>query len=811
MKITIDNEKVTIVDPTSLVIEIVSSALSYTDKSKEYQIRRMMRNPWLRNSPELKQLQKESSGKLYELESNVLSFPSALFYLIEKEIQNTSIQDLRKETGRTIALPWIKKPHDLREYQEEAVNSMMCHAKGQKVLLFNGAAKKVEDIVEGDILMGPDSLPRQVLKCHSGNGPLYKISPNKGETFVVNENHLLSLRRSYSSLKRCKKRINRKNLVIDDEIITISVKDYVNSKQTLKHKYKLYKTKTIHWSHAKNLNLDPYILGLWLGDGASNGPEFSSIDKEIIDSFKEFSNKLGLVINQKDSISFRVSSKTKKANANLFLNELKRLRVLNSKHIPNDYVFSSEEDRLQLLAGLIDTDGSYYEGIFEIVQKNKQIADSIVFIARSLGLAAYLKQSYKRAANSKHHEKSLYYRITITGDIDRIPTKVLRKKAPKRKQIKNVLNLGFKVEEINFGEYYGFEVDKDHLYLMDNFIVTHNCNSRGLLNLATGLGKTLTAVHLVKRYKKNALIVCPSESVAKQFYEQLVNAFGQNKVGFYGGGKKKIKDITVGIAASICKNTEEFKKEDLGLIIVDEVHHLAANTFYSITSDLANVGKIIGLTATDYRSDGKDILINAGCGPVLLRRDVKWGVENGWLAEPYFIVREIDTGGRDIKDDKLKSYKEHVLNNQIMKDAIRSDAERMMASGKSVLILVDEVAHGEELSKQLSIPFATGEDKMSQSYVDALNNNKIKGLVGTDGKISEGTDTKNVDVLIMANFVASKGAVMQCIGRALRKQGDKTKALILDYKPLGSTMLSRHCNSRISYYKEITSKIKIIR
>lgn len=462
MNITIDNERAVIVDPTPIVIDLISKSLSYTDKSKEYQIRRMMRNPWLRNSPELKQLQKESNGKLYELDANTLTFPSALIYLIQDEIQGESIQDLRKETGKTLALPWVKKPHDLREYQEEAVNALLS-------------------------------------------------------------------------------------------------------------------------------------------------------------------------------------------------------------------------------------------------------------------------------------------------------------------------------------------------------------SSRGLLNLATGLGKTLTAVHLIKRYKKNCLVVCPSESVAKQFYEQLVDSFGQNKVGFYGGGKKKIKDITVGIAASICKNTDEFKKQNLGLIIVDEVHHLAANTFYSITSDLASVGKIIGLTATDYRSDGKDILINAGCGPVLLRRDVKWGVENGWLAEPYFIIKEIDTGGRDFKDDKLKSYKEHILNNQIMKDAIRNDAEKMMASGKSVLILVDEVAHGEELAKQLSIPFATGEDKMSQSYVDALNNNKIKGLVGTDGKIGEGSDTKNVDVLIMANFVASKGAVMQCVGRALRKQGSKTKALILDYKPLGSTMLSRHCNNRISFYKEITDKIRVVR
>jgi superfamily II DNA or RNA helicase len=335
-------------------------------------------------------------------------------------------------------------------------------------------------------------------------------------------------------------------------------------------------------------------------------------------------------------------------------------------------------------------------------------------------------------------------------------------------------------------------------------------NYRGVINFATGLGKTLVATHLVQQYKKRALIVCPSDSVAKQFYEQFVECFGKNKVGFYGGGKKQISEITVGIAASVSKYIAEFQAADLGMVIFDETHHTPATTFFDIAEGLRSVGKIFGLTATDYRSDGKDIMITAGCGHVLIRRDIKWGVENGFLAEPYFIIREVATGGRDFKDDKLKSYKEHVLNNKNMKDRIESDARAMMASGKAVLILVDEVAHGEELAKNLGIPFATGLDKKSQSYVDDLNAGKIPGLVGTDGKVGEGTDTKNVDVLILANFVASKGPVTQAIGRGLRKQGIKTKCLILDYIPMGSTMLSRHANNRIGFYEEITDKVKVI-
>ena len=333
---------------------------------------------------------------------------------------------------------------------------------------------------------------------------------------------------------------------------------------------------------------------------------------------------------------------------------------------------------------------------------------------------------------------------------------------------------------------------------------------RGVINFATGLGKTLVATHLVQRYKKRALIVCPSDSVAKQFYNQFVECFGKNKVGFYGGGKKQISEITVGIAASVSKYVSEFQAADLGLVIFDETHHTPATTFFDIAAGLRSVGKIFGLTATDYRSDGKDIMIEGGCGPVLIRRDIKWGVQNGFLAEPYFIVREVATGGRDFKDDKLKSYKEHILNNQAMKSRIEGDARSMMAAGKAVLILVDEVAHGEELAKALGIPFATGLDKKSQEYVDQLNAGKIPGLVGTDGKVGEGTDTKNVDALILANFTASKGPVIQAVGRGLRMQGTKTKCLILDYIPTGSTMLSRHANGRIAFYLDITDKVKVI-
>lgn len=335
-------------------------------------------------------------------------------------------------------------------------------------------------------------------------------------------------------------------------------------------------------------------------------------------------------------------------------------------------------------------------------------------------------------------------------------------------------------------------------------------NWRGIINFATGLGKTKTAICLIREIKRKTLVVCPSKSIAKQFKKELEERFGSNRVGFIGDGIFKPSDITVGIAATVNNNIEKIKTWGLGVIIFDEAHHTPANTFYAIAKDLGDTGRIYGLTATSYRSDGKDIFIQAGCGSILIERDIKWGVDNGWLAKPYFLVRKIDTTGNDFPDDKLKSYRTHVLKSKEMSTRIEKDAIAVINSGKSTLILVDQVEHGEQLAKVLNIPFAQGEDKQSEEYVDLLNKGKIKGLIATEGKAGEGVDTQNVDCLILANFAGSKGMVIQAVGRGLRKQGTKENCIILDYIPNGSSMLKRHAHNRIEWYQEITENVKVI-
>ena len=111
------------------------------------------------------------------------------------------------------------------------------------------------------------------------------------------------------------------------------------------------------------------------------------------------------------------------------------------------------------------------------------LADNIAYLCRSLGLAAYVYEKRKECVNNG--KWGTYYRIGISGNF--LPLKphvrIRRKKERiyERKQVKNVLHTGFVVKKTNIEDYYGFELDSDNLYLLDDFTVTHNSGKSACL------------------------------------------------------------------------------------------------------------------------------------------------------------------------------------------------------------------------------------------------------------------------------------------------------------------------------------------
>ena len=330
-----------------------------------------------------------------------------------------------------------------------------CQKIDTPILMYDGTIKPVQDIVSGELLMGPDSKPRKVLGTNTGRSEMYEVTPAKGDSYTVNDEHILSLKKTGT-----------------DEIHNLSIQEYFALPPTIRPRMKGWRT-GVDWEE-KSVPLDPYFFGVWLGDGCSTSAKFWISDTEISDEIYSYAPQIRCVAKtlNKDNGCDTISVTTCAGQENPLLNILREMRVFGNKHIPHEYMANSRQVRLELLAGLIDTDGGLESGCYRISQKREQIARGITFIARSLGLAAYCKQEEKMCYNNG--VVGTYWRVTISGDVSVIPVRVSHKTAIPRKQIKNTLLTGIEVKPVGVGDWYGFELDGDHLYMLGDFTVTHN-------------------------------------------------------------------------------------------------------------------------------------------------------------------------------------------------------------------------------------------------------------------------------------------------------------------------------------------------
>jgi hypothetical protein len=349
-----------------------------------------------------------------------------------------------------------------------------CHRRGQLILMYDGTVKAVEDIAIGDLLMGPDSLPRRVLETVSGFGKMVEVIPHKyGKSFIVNLDHILTLIRTGDRpINEDTKR---------GEIIDVSIKDWLLWNSRKKWLYKLFHV-AINFNIVYKLSIDPYFLGVLLGDGFMKGcVNVTNPDNEIISIIYEEAAKYNLKVMKykKDGtsvISYYLRSKSRGRGSNTLINELMTLglygKISDSKYIPYAYKIASVDDRLNILAGLLDTDGYKENNCFDYSTKSKILAVDTAFIARSLGFSVTISSAIKKCQTGK---ANLYWRLCISGEIDKIPCKVIRKKATCRKQRKVPGRTGFLMKSLTeMEDYFGFVLNGDGRYLLDDFTVTHN-------------------------------------------------------------------------------------------------------------------------------------------------------------------------------------------------------------------------------------------------------------------------------------------------------------------------------------------------
>ena len=453
-----------------------------------------------------------------------------------------------------------------------------CFDPETPILMANGTTRYIKDIEIGDTVCGDDNTPRTVTNKISGNDQMYLIKQNKTNAYdyIVNSKHILVLKAIgvkpyvttqsnndsyrlvyyvYCNEETCnnvdcsKKGIKKKQksfnteieanialekllnyefdeyYVQDGTILEINIQDFMNicSKDAKETRLKGYKASRPIFKQCDELPLDPYFVGVWLGDGTTGDVKITSADFEIEEYLNNFVKKYNDLCILKQTIyagsisSTGVESKkdyhnhriknTNDTTLNPIRQSLKTLGILNNKHIPEIYMNASEENRFKLLAGLIDTDGclnihkehnkgpspTYYD--FRQSENNKKLLFQVSDLAQSLGFTVIPSKISKEPVGNREFYKDgktehIHYILRLSGkQMMNVPCLIERKKA----FLKCINHTFFdsntskiSIEPIteydgkNRNEYVGITVDGNRRFLLEDLTVVHNCGDAHL-------------------------------------------------------------------------------------------------------------------------------------------------------------------------------------------------------------------------------------------------------------------------------------------------------------------------------------------
>ena len=270
--------------------------------------------------------------------------------------------------------------------------------------------KKHGDLIVGDYVFGRDGTPVKVLWVSEKTRSEYVVSFSDGAKIECHGNHEWTV---YNRFRQKEETIETKHMASS----TIYNGD---GKRGSRYKYHVDSNVCVMFD-SRNVDLDPYVLGAWLGDGDSSCGiiHIGNNDVEIIgNSTYKFKESKGTT-----------TRKFYSPELNLLL---KNNGLIKNKHIPDMYKYNSVEVRKNVIAGLIDTDGYVYHrnGRITISNTNKRIIDDAAFILRSLGQSVVVCEFKPRVSSSGIVGKKIVYQLCFNPAMT-FPTKVKRKKITK--------------------------------------------------------------------------------------------------------------------------------------------------------------------------------------------------------------------------------------------------------------------------------------------------------------------------------------------------------------------------------------------
>jgi len=354
-----------------------------------------------------------------------------------------------------------------------AAGAGKCFARDTSILMADGTRKPVQDVVVGDTLLGPDGKVRNVLSLGRGREEMFKVSQLNGDSYTVNKSHILSLKGSETKPRRL-----ADGQTFAKGVVNVTVKDYLASNKSAQKSLKGWKPEAISFTAECPLPVSAYWLGSWIGDGKSSGPMLCKPSTtQVYKWWKEYAASKGHETTAGNSGTCDTLGIVRGQEGNYFMDTLRSLNLVGNKHIPAGFLTAAVSDRLELLAGLIDTDGTVNNAGYRFDTLDEKLASDVEFVSRSVGLKASKSSS---SSKSNFKRAGCMWHVYISGNVEAIPTK--DKKAATRKNQCDSLVTGVALESVGEGDYYGFEIDGDRLFLLGDFTVAHNTQMTALFS-----------------------------------------------------------------------------------------------------------------------------------------------------------------------------------------------------------------------------------------------------------------------------------------------------------------------------------------
>lgn len=306
---------------------------------------------------------------------------------------------------------------------------------------------------------------------------------------------------------------------------------------------------------------------------------------------------------------------------------------------------------------------------------------------------------------------------------------------------------------------------------------------RGILSAPTGTGKSRVIHMICQQFGLKTLIVVPSLEIRRQLAANL----------------KGLRNVTVENIDSKSLQTPM----NYDCLIIDEGHHVAAKTYHKLNKTAwGGIYHRFFLTATPFRNDTEEtLLFEAIAGQVIYKLDYLEAIKENYIVPVEAFYVPVPKQPTDACT-WAEVYRELIVNNEPRNIIIGALLARLHAAGQSTLCLVKEIAHGKILSEMTGLPFISGVDEESRSYITPFSNGEIPVVIATTGVMGEGIDTRACEYVVIAGLGKAKSQFQQQVGRAVRTFPGKETAKIVLFRDESHKYCLKHYRAQAKILKE---------